>query len=168
MRRFVFALGTALLVTACGSEQSGTFETEDGGEGSYTLENDGKEFSATATTEDGTTTMRSGEDVPLDLPAGFTLYPGAKVLTNTSVTNADGAGSLVIMESADAAADLAAFYRKQAEDAGIKIEVEMTTSQGVTLAGQGAGDMNFSFSANSSASGPDGKTQGQLSLTEGM
>lgn len=167
MNRFAFAFAAALLISACGSEKTGTFETADG-EGSYKIGSDGGEVTAMATTKDGTTTMRSGENVPLDLPNGFTLYPGAKVQTNTAVTNNDGKGALIIMESDASPEDMIAFYRKQAEAAGIKLELEMTTAQGAMIAGNGPNDLTFTFNANRPVGGADGKTNGQMTISQGM
>ncbi|WP_284126023.1 hypothetical protein [Parerythrobacter aestuarii] len=153
----------ALALAACGSENSGTFETEDGEQGEYTVDSDGDGMNATITTEEGTATMRSGENVKADLPDGYTIYPGAKVV---SVTNVDGTGhkgSLVMMESADSPDKIASFYKKQAEAAGIKIEMEMTINGGKMLAGKGEGDRIFSINTTNN----DGTTGIQLTVGQG-
>ena len=75
----------ALTLAACSSETSGTFEGEDGETGEYTIDSSTGEATATITTEEGTATLRSGASVPVELPAGFTTYPGAEVVSNTVV-----------------------------------------------------------------------------------
>lgn len=147
MRTLVLLAG-ALALAACGSEKSGSFETGDGGEGSYTVDSDSGETTATITTDEGTVSMRSGGDVPIDLPRGFSAYPGAKVVSNTIIDQGDGKGSLVIMESEDSLDDITGYYRKQAEAAGVNIGVQLTTEQGRMLAGESEAGMAFSLNAS--------------------
>ncbi|MEM6586423.1 MAG: hypothetical protein AAF692_11775, partial [Pseudomonadota bacterium] len=102
-----------LALTACGGETSGTIEGEDGETGEYTVDTSTGEATATITTEDGTTTLRSGANVPVDLPAGFTAYPGAEIVSNTVVQQGRGSGNLLTMTSADSPEKVASFYKAQ-------------------------------------------------------
>lgn len=159
MRQFasLFIFAGALALSACGSEQSGTIETEDG-EATYAVDQDNGETTATITTDEGTVRMRSGENVPVDLPNGFTLLTGARVVSNTSIDQGEGKGSLVIFETDASMDDVTAHYRKQAEDAGVKINVQLTTDAGRMLAGQSEDGRSFSLNASEE----DGKTVATL------
>ncbi|MXO90770.1 hypothetical protein [Pontixanthobacter aquaemixtae] len=164
MKRIIFAAASMALVSACGSERSGSYETDNGEKVEYSVDTSSGETNATIETEDGTAKIRSGADVEVDLPDGFSLYPGAKVVTNTTFNQADGKGSMIIFTSGDKAADIVSYYRKQAEAAGVKIEMEMKTAQGTMLAGKGEGDKVFSVNANEK----DGETTAQMMVGEGI
>ncbi len=157
MDRFVFTVIVPLLMSACGSDGSGKRE----------VENDGV-IAATASANNGTSTMRSGKNLRADLPAGFTLYPGAKVINNTAVANQDGDGGLIIMQSNAAPADMVNFYRKQAEKAGIKLDLDIATDNGAMIAGNGPNDTTFTFNAAGTANGSAKKTNGYLTVSHGL
>lgn len=160
--RATLCLAAGLILASCGSETSGDFETEDGETGSYSIDQDNGETVARITTDEGTAEMRSGQNVPVDLPAGFKVFPDARVVSNTTFSQSDSKGSLVILES-DADPDaMADYYRKQAEDAGIKIELEMSVNGGKMIGGQSEGGTTFSFNA----SREDGVTAAQLMVGE--
>lgn len=145
----VLAGGAALTLAACSSETSGEFTTEDGETAEYTIDKDSGETSMTIKSEDGTATMRSGVDVPVDLPAGFSLYPGAKVLTNTVVSQPDGKGTMVMFETGDAADKVIAHFRKQAEEAGFSIQIDANMNGSLMIGGEREGDgSTLSVTAN--------------------
>ena len=136
----VMVCGSALALVACGSETSGEFTTADGENAEYTIDKDSGETSMTIEGKDGTATMRSGADVPVSLPAGFTLFPGSKVITNTVVNQPDGQGTMVAFE-ADAPADkVVAHYRDAAKAAGFDIQLEMTTNGTMMVGGERKAD----------------------------
>lgn len=157
---WAMAGGAALLVAACGSETSGEFTTEDGENAEYTIDKATGETSMTVKGPDGTATLRSGADVPVNLPDGFSLFPGSRVVTNTVVKQPDGQGTMVSFES-DAAADaVIAHYRKQAESAGFDIQIEMNTNGTRMIGGERKADGS---SMSITASGNDGAaTTGQI------
>lgn len=155
----LFAPATFLLA-ACGSESSGTFSDDDGQTGEYTIDNSTGEATATITTEDGTATMRSGADVPVDLPGGFTPYPGGEVVANTVVKQGEGSGTLLTMTTSDDPDTVAAFYKAQAEAAGIEIQMEMTTNGGKMVGGESSEGLTFSIIASPTAGG----TSAQLAV----
>lgn len=157
------AAACSFVLAACGSENSGTFETSEGEKGEYTVDSDGDGMNATVTTPDGTATMQSGENVKADLPDGFTVYPGAKVVSATNVDSPQSKGALVIMETTDSPDKVAAFYRKQAEAAGIKIEMEMTVNGGKMIGGKGPDERVFSLNTTSN----DDNTGIQLTVGQG-
>jgi len=152
--------GAALALAACGSETSGEFTTESGENAEYTIDKDSGETSMTIKGEDGTATMRSGADVPVSLPKGFSLYPGSKVVTNTVVNQPDGQGTMVMFET-DAAADkVIAHFREQAKAAGFDIQMEMNTNGTLMIGGERAGD-GSTLSVTASP-GEGAGTSGQL------
>ena len=150
-----------LALAACGGETSGTIEGEDGETGEYTIDRDTGETTATITTEDGTATLRSGSNVPVDLPGGFTIYPEAEVVSNTVVKQGNGSGTLVTLSPHVSPATLAAFYKAQAEKAGVTIQMEMSTNGAQIIGGESDDGLTFSIMAS-----PDdeGGSTGQLTL----
>ncbi len=143
----------ALLLSSCGSDNSGEFEAEDGSEGSYSFNEENGETIARITTDEGTAEMRSGENVPVDLPSDFSMYPGAKVVSNTTVRQGNGKGALIVFETADSPEKVAGFYRKQAESAGIDIAMEMSVNDGQMLAGEGEDGETFTLNVTQNESG---------------
>ena len=159
----ITAGAAALLLSACGSETSGEFTTEEGESGEYSIDSEDGEATMTVTSPDGDITMRSGADVPVDLAGGFTLIPGAKVVSNTVINQADGKGSLVTFTSDKSPQEIADFYRKQAESAGIAIQIETSMNDGKMLGGESeTTGTTFSITAYP---GEDGTT-GQLTISE--
>ncbi|MGB3472849.1 MAG: hypothetical protein WBA51_18685 [Erythrobacter sp.] len=138
----------SLALAACGGETSGTFEGQDGETGEYTINTETGEASATIETEDGTATVRSGSSVPVDLPGGFTIYPGAKVENNTVFSQGEGQGAFVTLISEDSAEEITDFYRKQAEAAGVEIQVEANINNGKTVGGESPDGLTFSINAS--------------------
>lgn len=164
MNRLAIVAVASLAMAGCGSESSGTFEDGEGGEGSYRVEQAGDEVTATVETEDGTTTIRSGADVPVELPDGFSIYPGATVAVNTSFGAASGNGALVNMTSGDSPRKMVDFYRKQAKAAGLEISLDTTMGDQIAIAGEGKDGRRFTFNASPGAEG----TEAQLMIAEGL
>jgi hypothetical protein len=162
MQRMVWlkAGGAALMLAACGSETSGEFTTEDGKNAEYTIDKDTGETSMTIKGEDGIATLRSGTDVPVSLPQGFSLFPGSKVITNTVVNQPDGQGTMVVFEANAPADKVIAHYREQAKAAGFAIQIEMTTN-GTTMIG-GERKADGSTLSVTASPGEGDQTTGQL------
>lgn len=160
MRGFLILTG-AIALTACGGpDESGTFETEDG-TAEYQVDTDSGEAEMRFTDNEGNeTVMTSGADVAADLPDGFTIYPGAEVVSNTVISGDQGDGSLVIMTSSDSIDDMISHYRGQAEAAGIDIAMELATDSNSMIGGEGPDGAMFSFNAGAS----DGETTGMLTV----
>jgi len=160
MMRIVTVFAGALALAACGDSDTTTIETEDG---TIEFDTDGGDgdFEARFTDDDGNeAVVTSGSDLDADLPAGFTIYPGAEVVSNTVISGDDGAGNLVIMTSSDSVEDLVMHYRGEAEAAGIDIAMEMTTNANRIIGGEGPDGEMFSFNASTS----DGLTTGMLTV----
>lgn len=164
--RYPILIAAACALAACGSEKSGTFETEDGETGEYSVDADDGGATATITTDDGTASFQSGPGVKAKLPDGFTIFPGAKTLSSTNITNDDGVGTMVTLQAEADPDQFASFYRNQAERAGIEIEMEMTINDGKMLAGKGENGKSFSLMATPDEEG--GTTTAQLMVSEGL
>jgi hypothetical protein len=158
-------IGAASALAACGSERSGTFTTKDGDSAEYTIDEKSGETRMTLDGPDGTATLRSGKTVPLSLPAGFSLYPGARVVTNTLVKRPDGEGVMVMFETPDTPQAVIAHYRREAEASGIALSVAMTTERSEMIGGERE-DRSLTFSATANAQ-PDKPTAVQLIIGSG-
>lgn len=158
------AAASALTLTACGSETSGDFTTEDGETGEYTIDQEDGSATMTVETPDGAVSMRTGADVAEDLPAGFTLVSGAKVLSNTIVDQGSTKGSLTTFQSDMSPDEIVAHYRAEAQSAGITIQIETSMNGGKMIGGENEENgTTFSISAF-----PDdeGVVTGQLTISE--
>ncbi len=148
--RFVLtsAIGVgALALAACGSEQSGTITTEDGETIEYSADSESSgETTMRITGPDGEEVVsRTGAGVELSLPDGISMYPGAKIVSNTVVSGgSEGSGSMIMFESSDSPEDITKYYRKQAESAGITIQIDASMNDAQMIAGEKKSD-NSSF-----------------------
>jgi len=154
----VLAGSAALTLAACGSETSGEFTTADGQNAEYTIDKDSGETSMTITGKDGDATMRSGADVPVSLPDGFTLFPGSKIVINTVVNQPDGQGTMITFEAGAPAGTVLSHYRDAAKAAGFDIQIEMNTNGTLMVGGERKGD-GSSFSVTATDGSP---TTGQI------
>jgi hypothetical protein len=154
----LMASGAALMLAACGSETSGEFETEDGKNAEYTIDKESGETSMTIKGEDGEATLRSGANVPVSLPAGFSLFPGSNVVSNTVVNQPDGQGTMIAFEADAPAGKVLSHYRDAAKAAGFDIQIEMNTN-GTLMVGGERKDDGSSFSVTATDGSP---TTGQL------
>jgi hypothetical protein len=150
MRYVVLGIGLAALA-ACGSDRTGTIEDDEGNTVDYAIGEDGETTTAEIQTADGNASIRSGANVAVDLPDGFSIYPGADVVNTTRIDGAQGSGTMVTLESDSTPEQLAHFYRKQADAAGVKVQMDMTTENGKMIAGQS--EQGISFSLNASRDG---------------
>ena len=138
---------SALALTACGSERSGTITTEDGETVEYATDSDSSgETTMRITGPDGEEVVsRTGAGVDIELPDGISMYPGAKIVSNTVVSGgSEGSGSMIMFESSDSPEEITQHYRKQAEDAGIAIQIDAKMEDAHMIAGEKKSD-NSSF-----------------------
>lgn len=136
----ILAGGTALMLGGCGSETSGEFKTADGKDAEYTVDKETGETTMTVEGPDGEASLRSGANVPVTLPDGFTLFPGSKVVTNTLVNQPDGQGTMITFEAEDPAEKVVAHYRDAAKAAGFDIQLEMNTNGTRVIGGERKSD----------------------------
>ena len=160
----ILLLASALVLTACESGSDRAITDEEGAEvGTYSME-DG-ETSASLRLEDGSVTaMRSGARVPVDLPDGFTIAPGLTVLNNTNVERGAGRYVMLSMQGTQPVEELVAYYRREAVAAGVGINVDVTTGDSTTIAGEGADGLAFSLMASRSGE----VTAVQLTVSRGL
>lgn len=126
------ATAAALMLAACGSKSetevaSGTYtDPATGKSADYKVTSDvnGENGNISIKTEDGEVNF-GGSAANAKLPAGFTLYPGAKVTGGMTASGKDGDSGLASFEVKGQAADVIAHYRKQAEAAGLKVSSEI-------------------------------------------
>lgn len=160
MRSTVILSAAALALASCGSSDEGTIETADGESVDYEVDRDGEDVEIRMSGDDGEeVVINTGSDSNVDLPGDYTVYPGAEVLSSATMNQSDGQGSLVIMQSDASPEDMVTFYRRQAEDAGVEIQMEMTSNGTRMIGGETGAGGTFSFNASP---GADGTTTGQL------
>jgi hypothetical protein len=143
MRKMVIISVTSLLLAGCNSSDTGA--SPNGGDDAQVRMNgdDGKEA----------LNVSIGADLAVDMPKGYTLYPGANVITKSNVDQGDSTALVLVMSSKDSPEKLASFYRKQAEAAGVEFSMENTSEGAQTLMGKGPDDTVFSLSALADGSG---------------
>jgi len=150
MKKLALAAILAASVAACGSSSD-----DDGvSGGDYSREFESGDTSAAVT---------AGGDIQVELPNGFETYPGSKVITTMTVNNPAVRGRTVMMETADGIQDVADFYKGQAKDAGIAINMETASSDAMMLVGQVEGEGGFNMVATRT---DEGKTTIQLTVSE--
>ncbi len=149
MHRIIGISAAALLVTGCGSGDEDAVQTAEG------------EVATQAEQAAGSSAI----EAVAGMPDGFSAYPGATVVTSTTIDTTDGSGVLAVMTTPDTADKVIAFYRAQAEAAGITIEGEMNANGTRLIGGEGAGGLAFSASASP---GGEGTTTVQLTVGRGM
>ena len=167
--RFPVLAAVAIAIAGCGgrddtadevSEREGTAPR-----GSYEIDPATGETRASFTDDEGAvTTMRSGERVPVALPAGFKLYPGARITNNTRVDQADGQLVLINLASEATPEEMVAFYRNQAEAAGIDVAMSLESGSMTMIGGESSDGTSFSFPATRE----NDTTQAQLSIGRGI
>jgi len=139
------AIAAALLALAgCGSDDTTTVETDDG-TAKISVDTEGGDNSMTITTDEGEVKISGGAGQKVDMPAGFTVYPGAEVINSSSVVHADGAGVRVMMSTEASPVQVVDYYRRQAEAAGIAIKSEATVGQQIMVGGEGDNGLTFSL-----------------------
>ena len=111
------------------------------------------------------TRLEAGASLPAALPEPFTVYPGAEVLHNTRVEQADARLVYLDFETDDPPGEVIAFYRDLAAAAGIAPNVEVAGSDSITLGGENSA-LQLTFSIN--ARRDNDVTQAQLVVGDGF
>lgn len=141
IRLFLPALGVALLVAGC--------QRNPGGGQTTTVE-----------TESGAARIRSGVESTEALPAGFALYPGARLITSTALTTEgeSNRSGMVGFETADSTDKVIAFYKEAAQRAGYQLEGEIVMPDMAMIGGKKPGAEPFQLIVNTT----DGKSTATL------
>ncbi|MGI8943497.1 MAG: hypothetical protein ACR2FJ_04545 [Qipengyuania sp.] len=161
--RFFFSAGLLALFGACGSPESeAVSDTESEAPGSYAYDPQTGETRASIRQDDGRiATMRSGESVPVDLPGGFTLYPGAQVESSTQIDSVTGGGWMVRMTSREESDRLVEFYRREAQRADIDLAMNRSMGDMTIIGGDDGKGLAFIFTARHDSD----RTHGHLTLS---
>lgn len=140
-------LAAASLLAACGGSSKPAEETK------FIIDEESGAIDAKITTDEGTATIKSGENAPSELPLGFTVFPGAKVVSNTSFEQKDKTVTMISLASDAGPEQLVEHYRKQAEDAGITIKLEMSVNDGQMIGGDDGKGKTFSLDTKRTGAG---------------
>lgn len=95
--------------------------------------------------------MRSGLAVPVILPRGFTVYPGARVTGNTVAQLSNTRRVLVQFETPDPVAEVMLFYRAQARAAEVSLTLDLGGTEAASIGGRTA-DGDFALTARRAGS----------------
>ena len=141
------AAAVTLFVAACGSPSekevaSGTYTDPETGETAdykVTSGDDGESGNISIKTEDGEVTFGGGA-ANAKLPAGFALYPGAKISGGFASSSKDGSGGMTSFDVEGQAADVIAHVRKQAEAQGMKVTTEIKSGDTMIIGAEKPGD----------------------------
>ncbi|WP_230291949.1 hypothetical protein [Croceicoccus sp. Ery5] len=155
---------SALTLAACGGGE----DADDGGttittpDGSVTV-NDDDDGTMTFRADGAEAVVKTGTGNADNLPKGFTAYPGAKITMSVEGNQGGKSGGMIAMETSAPPEKVIAFYKKQAENAGLEIESEGKFSGSHML-----GARSDALGVNVVANGGDDKTQVQIAYgTEG-
>lgn len=143
MKTLATVMVAGLVLAACGSNEVTVAKTEDGkvtksGDGTINITtNDGASASIVT---DGSALSESSAKVAKSLPPFAPLYPGAKVVSTMTGSDAGGSsGSVVVLESTDSLAEITAFYDAKISASGAKQQMRMD-QEGSALRGVGTAE----------------------------
>lgn len=105
-------------------------------------------------------TLQSGARVPVRLPPGFTLYPGARVITNTVIERDGHTRVLLTFATPDRLEAVMLFYRGQAVAAGVDLTLDLNGDSRASLGGHTPQGLAFVLAARRDGAG----TRGELSV----
>lgn len=121
---------------------------EEGAVGEYTIDRESGTARMVIETPNGDVSMRSGTDLEITLPDGFTIMEGADILEATIIDQPRATGALVRFESDKSPAEIAQYYRAEAEAAGIDIQFQSAINGAALFGGQSPAGTTFSMSAS--------------------
>lgn len=93
------------------------------------------------------TELRSGAAVPVILPAGLTIYPGARILRNTRVERGGDRRALVEFETPDPVASVLLYHRAQALAAGATLTFDLDGDHAASIGGRMRSGDEFALTA---------------------
>ncbi len=170
-RCVLFPLFAALSLSACGDEPNDGMPGEEGAQAEYSLPGASSSSEETSSSIKGPNgeevVAKTGGDNDSSLPEGFSIYPGAKVVENTSVAEPGGQSSVTMMlESADGPEKIASYYKDLAEKAGMEIKIDMALDTSHTVGGDRASD-GAKMTVSATREPVSGATEVMLNLVQG-
>jgi len=157
MKKLVVLAG-AVALAACNSGT--TVTTDDGKE--VTIEGNGSD-GLSIQSKDGEFNVQSGPNAKVALPAGFSVYPGAEIISSVNMDSNGKQVSTLTMNTSAGLAQVVDFYKKQAIAAGVDVSTEIKAGDAVMLGGESKAGMIFGLNAGPADSGG---TTAHLSLSE--
>ena len=164
MRTTIILSLAAIALAGCGGPDEGSTQTEDSDTADYQGDGDDGDTVIIRGDDGEDLVINTGSAASVNLPDGYSIYPGASVVNTTSMNQSDGQGMLMILQSDASPESMVTFYRQQAENAGIEIGTEVNANGTMMVAGESEEGHTFSFSASPSGEG----TQGQLVVGQGL
>ena len=98
-----------------------------------------------------------------DVAAGFTIYPSAEVVSESPVETARGNGRAISMTTRASPGEVARFYERQAEQAGLSVDRSSSEQGTITLTGNEPGGASIDLTAAQMA---DGGTSANLMVID--
>lgn len=95
----------------------------------------GEDLGAIAPGGQPAASMRSGPQVPVRLPPGFTLYPGGQTVTNTLFERGGKQRVLLVFVTPDPVEEVMRYYRAEARAAGMTVELDLGSGDRASLGG---------------------------------
>ena len=149
--RIFLALSLGLALTACGSE---TATSDESGIGASVEQDSGGAMTAQVRGDNGETIdIASDPGAPVNLPDGFTLYPGAQVTSNTTMAMGEGNAAIISFDTEASPEDIVAHYRAEAEAAGIPVTAEASMGATRTIVGDAENGDSFQLTAEPEGEG---------------
>lgn len=143
--RLIPALLAAALLASCAEQEP---KHPDAGPSVAEAElTSGEERLQIAPKGEAATILRSGPQVPLRLPRGFTLYPGAEIISNTVVQREGVPRVLLVFETSEGLNKVMAFYRAQAKLEGIPLSLDLGAEEQASIGGSLPGGGKIAISA---------------------
>lgn len=150
----------AACLWSCGSDEKP--QSDSGGASDEArLEVDGDE-KMTISGPDGSSTIYGGDDTKVQLPEGFSIPEGTKIRSVSQFESRGVPTIMVFFESEQSPEAIIEHFRKQAEAAGFKIDIETKTATGLNV--MSVADKNGRrFMAGADRHGD--KTSGQVTIS---
>ena len=161
--RIAGSIAALSLLAACGASEDEPPREDTQPKGHYVVDPETGATRASITNEDGTTILRTAdgeEGAEAELPTGFTLYPDADLRSTVIVGRGERRSVTMTLASDTPPADMIAFYRAEAEAAGVAVDVELATDALSMIGGRGEDGTHFTFQA----AREDNETVGQLTV----
>ena len=168
--RIAGSIAALFLLAACGASEDEPPRDDPQPKGHYVVDPETGAKRASITNEDGTTILRAGdgsEGEVAELPTGFTVYPDAEIRSTVEVGRGERRSVTMTLASDAPPADMIAFYRAEAEAAGVAVDVELATDTLSMVGGRAEDGTHFTFQAAREEDETVGQlTVGQLSVDQ--